>query len=521
LFQGFDPTAPHNASPHLLCDFDPLRLDVAAPRARCDTDQLLRVGVGVGFKRARLSSVYSLLRGKDMRTKEFDVERREEQFTTLKKAQERVLKLQHWHDFLKCILQAGFRTGGIISSESGLMFAYTLYLMGRTEFGVDEFRLRRLIAKWFFMTALTGRFSSSPESKMEFDLARFREVKGADAFVQVVDDICAGTLTSDFWSITLPMDLATAAARSPSMFAFFAALNLHDARVLFSTQKVSELLDPVTDAYRSSLERHHLFPKSYLNSNGITSRRDTNQIANYALVEWGDNACIGNRSPAEYLNGLKARLTSQELERMYYWHALPINWEQLYYMDFLKQRRELMAKVIRDAYEKLSGGPIEARVVGIPLENLVSQGETTTIEFKATLRLNLHTGERDPRMEMAILKTIAGFLNRDGGTLIIGVTDDGEPLGIEADGFPNEDKMYLHLVNLVRERIGLQFMLYVHPRFEDFENARVMVVDCLPAKAPVYLKDGNVEKFFVRTGAATSELTPSQTHSYVAQRASM
>ena len=85
------------------------------------------------------------------------------------------------------------------------------------------------------------------------------------------------------------------------MFAYFAALNLLDAFVLYSRQKVSELLDPVTDAHRSSLERHHLFPKGYLNSIGITSDRDTNQIGNYALVEWGDNAAIASRAPALYV----------------------------------------------------------------------------------------------------------------------------------------------------------------------------------------------------------------------------
>jgi len=81
---------------------------------------------------------------------------------------------------------------------------------------------------------------------------------------------------------------------------------------------------------------------------------------------------------------------------------------------------------------------------------LVEQGENTTIEFKSTLRVNLHTGQNDAKMELAILKTIAAFLNVNGGTLVIGVTDDGNPVGIGADKFANEDKMYLHLVNLIK-----------------------------------------------------------------------
>ena len=71
-------------------------------------DQLLRVGVGLGFKRARLQYVYSLLRGKDLETEKFSDERRREQFEVLRQAQERALNLQYWHDFMNCIRQAGF-----------------------------------------------------------------------------------------------------------------------------------------------------------------------------------------------------------------------------------------------------------------------------------------------------------------------------------------------------------------------------------------------------------------------------
>lgn len=221
-----------------------------------------------------------------------------------------------------------------------------------------------------------------------------------------------------------------------------------------------------------------------------------------------------------YVPDLEARFSPQVLERMYYWHALPDNWSKLDYRAFLKQRRELMAKVIRDAYEKLSGdGPSNhGSARGLDLGTVITQGETTTTEFKSTLRINLHTGEKDPRLELGVLKTIAGFLNSGGGTLVIGVADDGDPVGIEMDKFPDEDKMYLHLVNLVRDRVGPHLMMYVHPRFDDYEGERVMAIDCLPAKAPVYVKDGSTERFYIRTGAATAELTASQTQTYVGQR---
>lgn len=477
----------------------------------------MKVSVGVGFRRARLKAVYSVLRGKDLDTEVPIAERRDTQFAVLKQAQARVLHLQHWHDFLKAVMRAGFRSGRMISSQNNLLFAYMLYLLGRTEYGVEEYELRRLIAQWFFMTALTGRYSSSPESTMEFDLARFRQVNHADAFVGTLRAICDATLTSDFWGITLPTELATSAARSPSMFAFFAALNLHEARVLFSDHKVSELMDPTTQAHRSSLERHHLFPKAYLANLGVTDTRETNQIANFTMVEWGDNTKIADKPPAEYVPELSMRFSGKELERMYYWHALPDGWEHMDYRGFLRQRRELMAQVIRNAYQGLAGEG-KAAAEGVPVDVLVNQGETSTVEFKSTLRINLHTGEKDTRMELSVLKTIAAFVNSSGGTLIVGVADDGNPVGIEVDQFPNEDKMYLHLVNLIKERMGAKHMTYIHPRFDDFDHSRVLVVECLPSKSPVFVKDGQAERFYMRTGAATAELTGGQAQDFIKQR---
>ena len=121
-------------------------------------------------------------------------------------------------------------------------------------------------------------------------------------------------------------------------------------------------------------------------------------------------------------------------------------------------------------------------------------------------------------MEHSCLKTIPAFLNSHGGHLVIGVNDSGEVLGVEKDGFPNEDKMNLHLVNLLKDRLGAQHMLHIEPRFEDLNGKSVLVARCRPSNLPVYLKDGNTEQFFTRTGAATTELVPSQIQAYIQQR---
>jgi hypothetical protein len=318
-----------------------------------DPDQLLRVSIGLGFRRARLQHVYSILRGKDLETEQFSEERRVEQFAVLKSAQEKALNLQNWHEFLKILICAGFRSSSMISSQVALLYSYIMFLIGKCAFKMDLYDLRNTIARWFFMTSLTGRYSASPETTMEADLAKLRIVNDGLGFVKVLDQIISDTLTEDFWAITLPLELATSSARSPSLFAYYAALNLLDAQVLFSKMTVSELLDPNIKAKKTAIERHHVFPKDYLKSLGITETRDTNQIANYALVEWSDNIDISAFSPAEYFPRYASRFNRDDLEKMCYWHGLFGGWENMKYEDFLARRREAIARIIRDGFKKL------------------------------------------------------------------------------------------------------------------------------------------------------------------------
>ena len=482
-----------------------------------DPDQLLRVAIAVGFRRARMSAVYSILRGKAANSEEGAHLSRDEQFDRLKSGQTATLNLNYWHDFLKAVRLAGYRSPKIISSQNNLVFAYALYLIGRVDIGVDEHKLRKTIAQWLLMSSLTSRYSSSPESEMEFDLARLRNVKDENSFFDVIQQACSETLTGDFWAISLPNALATSSARSPSMFAFFAALNVLNAQVLYSSHSVRELMDPSTQSPRTPLERHHLFPVSYLKNHGFSDRRDYNQIANFSIVEWGDNTKIGSASPADYVPSLEGRFNHETLSVMYGHHALPLGWEKMEYPAFLAARRSMIADTIKEAYEVLAGNSQHAPTPP-SIEQLILRGEGSDIEFKSTLRTNLHTRQKDIKMELAVLKTIAGFLNKNGGTLIIGVADDGSSVGLEIDGFPNEDKMSLHLVNLLKDRMGGQQALHVHPHFCDHKEGRALAVECKPAKGPVWVKDGNEERFFVRYGPSTQELTGAQAQEYIKQR---
>ncbi|NVJ46464.1 MAG: DUF262 domain-containing protein [Cytophagia bacterium] len=320
-----------------------------------DPDQMLRVGVGLAFRRARLQYVYSILRGKDLDTGEFSTERRTLQFGRLQEAQSKVLNVVNWHEFIKAIKQAGFARKDYISSSNNLLYSYIFFLIGREDFKMDLYELKNLIAKWFFMSSITQRYTSSPETVMEIDLAKLRGIETAPEFKKILEDIIEAQLTDDFWEIRLPLDLATSSSTSPSLYGFYAAQYVLGALGLFSRLKTSDLLQEGLRSKKSALERHHLFPKAWLEKNGFLDQTVRNQIANYALVEWSDNINISAKHPREYLPYYLERLKPGEKEKMYYWHALPENWEEMEYLEFLEARRKLIAKVIRDAYFVVRG----------------------------------------------------------------------------------------------------------------------------------------------------------------------
>lgn len=323
---------------------------------RPNPDQLLRVSVALGFRRARLEHVYSLLRGKDLETRQFSDEQRVKQFALLQEAQAYVLDLQNWHEFFKVLKRAGYPSDQLISSQMAVLYTYALWLIGKRDFKVDLYRLREVMARWFFMATLTGRYTGSPEARFEQDMALLRGANRAGDFVRILDEQISAVLTKDYWEVTLPNELETAAARNTAQFAYYATLCLLEARVLYSKMKVSELLDPTTKAKKTALERHHLFPRKYLQRIGVREKRLINQVANYALVEWSDNIKISDRAPRDYVPVLEKRFASDELQQMYDWHGLPSNWYELDYEDFLKERRRRIALIIKSGFERLVVG---------------------------------------------------------------------------------------------------------------------------------------------------------------------
>ena len=150
------------------------------------------------------------------------------------------------------------------------------------------------------------------------------------------------------------------------------------------------------------------------------------------------------------------------------------------------------------------------------ISDMITAGEGDSIEFKSTLRWDLRGGKTSPAIERSCLKTISAFLNSSGGTLLIGVRDDGSIEGIESDKFANEDKFLLHLWTLIRNCLGRDFSPYIRTRLEKMDDKNVCAVDCLPANRPVFLRQpGFDEEMYIRLGPSSNALDISEALTYI------
>lgn len=157
------------------------------------------------------------------------------------------------------------------------------------------------------------------------------------------------------------------------------------------------------------------------------------------------------------------------------------------------------------------------------LPSIIRNGEGPYLEFKSTLRWDLAESRINRALENVVLKTLAGFLNSAiGGTLLIGVADNGELLGLEKDfqtlKRQDQDGFEQTLMTLISTNLGADLCAYVHVLFHVIDQKQICRLIVSPASRPVFLDAGNNPKFYVRTGGATRDLNIQEALSYVSER---
>lgn len=274
-----------------------------------------------------------------------------------------------------------------------------------------------------------------------------------------------------------------------------------------------------------SLEWDHIFPYSVLKNNGYDLNNRfkyslAQEITNRAILTQTANRSKSNRLAEDYLkevqvnfpNALKLQCIPEDKEF----------WKLENFELFLEARRAILAEELNQFLESITD-TIDTEVE-TTVEDIISKGEGTGVEFKSSLRWDYKRGEVNKGLEQVIVKTIAAFSNGEGGTLLIGINDDGEIIGLERDYTSlrgNRDEFEVHLRNLINENIGKVFtsnnLEITFPISGENETCQVEVKR---STKPVYLMIMNnngikSEKFYVRSGNTSQELGISEIAPYI------
>ena len=153
---------------------------------------------------------------------------------------------------------------------------------------------------------------------------------------------------------------------------------------------------------------------------------------------------------------------------------------------------------------------------------LIKNGESEHLEFKASVRWDFRQEKSNRALEVVIAKTLAGFMNHRGGSLLIGVTDNGEVVGLEYDyktlRHKDRDGFERCITDIVTARLGVDLCSFVHCVFYRIEGKEVCRVIVESSPTPVYLQEGEISKYFLRTGNGTRELDARAAMAHVTRR---
>lgn len=316
---------------------------------------MLRVSFINEFRRGKLQDLVSLLSGRNFETRTYEAAIAERSFDKLKNGIMKFMNENNFKRFLMIIRSTGFIDSSMIRSQSVLNFTYTLYLYLRDQ-KMPPSDIERYVRRWFVMSVLTRRYSSSPESMFDQDIRRIEEM-GIERYLNIIEE---GSLSDSYWNTVLPQNLETSMASSPFFKVYLAAqVKSNDLGFLSRDITVSDLI-----TFRGDV--HHLFPKNYLKKYGLDKSK-YNQVANYVMMQSEINIAISDKAPSEYFRDLiecasngyaKYGAISDvgEMENNFSLHCIPAGMENKdfeHYEEFLSERRILMALKIKDYYHSL------------------------------------------------------------------------------------------------------------------------------------------------------------------------
>lgn len=411
------------------------------------------------------------------------------------------------------------RNDAYIDSSKNLTTPYVIltmlvYLAKQKKGYFENEKEKKRFLYWMYAAQMWGRYSGSTESKLQADINVLDSSKPAESLIQNIlsvsgrikvepKDLIQKGVFSTFYTMSY------IAARSKGAIDWFTGLKLYGQNL--------------GKPYK--IESHHIFPQSLLyksgkyNSSNQEHKRIVNEIANRAFLTKKANLKASSGYPENYLP-VVAKNYPQALSTQF----VPENpqlWLVDNYDDFLTDRRKRIANAINQFMENLLDEGEPENLNG-DIKRLIEKGESATLEFKSSARWDYKQKNVNKTLEQVIVKTVAGFLNANGGRLIIGVADDGSVLGLDRDyktlGKSDRDGYELFLRQLIANSIGKEYSPYIYVTFHELGDQDVCLLAVEPCHAPVYVKNGNDMTFYARMGNSTQQLNTSEAVSYISNR---
>ena len=390
---------------------------------------------------------------------------------------------------------------------------YFLSLNGKT---LQSDLIRRKCIYWILMASMWGRYGASPETALEEDLNIIR-----NSSTEIWDDLVKRILDQRGRLEVEPNDLQGAGINSRFYRTFYIYLKNSGARDWFN----GLLIDDGTSTNLAT-HRHHIFPKAYLEKNGLSEKNEIhnasiNEIANSALISGNTNIKISAQAPKDYFgavlenypNALSTQLIPDD----------PGLWEIEEFEGFLQERRKLIADGINsflDGYKTELSRETDDVSVYLP--------ESETQEYKETWQFDVHQSNsegkdiKNPKLQLASIKTVAAFLNSNGGNLFIGVSDDNSIEGLDRDlrFFSGSlDKLQLSISEILANSIGAAKKPYYSLQIIEIDGKEVChikVQSCRSSKT--WVNFGGSQYFYIRDGNGTKSLSGEDADSYWDER---
>lgn len=411
-------------------------------------------------------------------------------------------------DYLAGLLpESAFVHSTLDLNTTNVLVPLVVYLsLHKGRFPSDK-ALKRAI-HWLYAAHTKARYTSQTDQKLEHDVSLVVANDSPwELLVKAIMDE-RGRLE------TTAGDMEGRTASHPLFRMTYILAKAHGAIDWFNG---SSLAAPVGKAY--ALHYHHIFPSSILYKHGydpenLLDKKIVNEIGNHAFLTAESNQSISNRLPEQYLPEVEERFPGA-LARQF----VPVDpslWKLDHFPVFLEARRGLIARKMNEYMQSLISEPEIVHERSI--KDLIGLGESATLEFKTTLQWDVVQNQPNKALRKQVLKTVAAFLNSEGGTLVIGVEDNGGVYGLERDfGVVDNsrDRFQNLLSSLMTDYIGPEFASLVKLRFETVNSHQVCVIDVSRGPIPAYIRGDQGSEFYVRVGSTSRALDTEETVRYL------